>query len=228
LLQFERQSWDQGYRRLAGVDEAGRGPLAGPVVAAALAFDRAFLEAEQYGLLQDINDSKRLTARQRDESFAFLTAHPAVTYGLGIASVSEIDAVNILQATHRAMRRALEALRPAPDAVLIDGLPVPGLPYPSTAIVSGDARSLSVAAASIIAKVSRDRIMVELDRLYPPYGFARHKGYGTKTHVQALLANGPCPEHRRSFRPVREVERLRAWIAANPDETRLLPDTGDA
>jgi ribonuclease HII len=218
LLKFERQSWDQGYRRLAGVDEAGRGPLAGPVVAAAVIFDRTFLETEQYGLLQGVNDSKRLTARQREDYFAFLTEQQAVSYGVGSAPVREIDADNILRATHQAMRRALEALHPAADCALIDGLPVPGLPCPSLAIVGGDARSLSIAAASIIAKVTRDRMMMDLDRLYPEYGFARHKGYGTKVHTQALLQHGPCPEHRRSFRPVREVLRIRLLLAANPPE----------
>jgi ribonuclease HII len=218
LLQFERQSWEAGFHRLAGVDEAGRGPLAGPVVAAALIFERAFLEAEQYGLLQGITDSKRLTPHQRDRFFEMLTCHPSVTIGCGIAEVAEIDEVNILRATHRAMARALAALDPLPDYALIDGLPVPNLPCPSLAIVSGDSKSLSIAAASIVAKVTRDRLMGELDAAYPQYGFARHKGYGTKDHTAALLQHGPTPAHRRSFRPVREVVRIRAWIASNPGD----------
>jgi len=209
VLQFERQAWERGYQRLAGVDEAGRGPLAGPVVAAALAFDRAFLEAEQYGLLRGVNDSKRLTAVQREELYALLTGCSHVRYSVGIAEVAEIDRINILCATHQAMIRALQGVLPAADCALVDGLPVPGLPCASIPIVGGDARSLSIAAASIIAKVTRDRIMCRLDGEYPPYGFARHKGYGTKAHLQALLEHGPCPEHRRSFRPVREVLRLR-------------------
>ena len=218
MLQFERQSWEAGFHRLAGVDEAGRGPLAGPVVAAALIFDRTFLEAEQYGLLQGITDSKRLTPHQRDRFFELLTRHPSVAIGLGIAEVAEIDEVNILRATHRAMARALAALKPLPDYALIDGLPVPNLPCPSLAIVSGDSNSLSISAARIVAKVTRDRLMGDLVAVYPQYGFARHKGYGTKAHTEALLLHGPTPAHRRSFRPVREVARIRAWIASNPGD----------
>ncbi len=195
--------------RLAGVDEAGRGPLAGPVVAAALVFDRAFLEAESYGLLEAINDSKTLTESQRNESYALLTGPCHCIVGVGVADVAEIDSLNILRATHLAMARALNALSPLPDFVLVDGLPVPGLPCPSRAIVGGDGRSLSIAAASIIAKVTRDRMMVELDALYPGYQFARHKGYGTKIHMESLFKLGPSPAHRRSFRPVREA--MRVW-----------------
>lgn len=210
MLQFERQAWENGAVRLAGVDEAGRGPLAGPVVAAALVFDRAFLESEQYGLLQFINDSKSLSPSQRDASYVLLTGSCFCVIGVGVADVSEIDSLNILRATHLAMARALESLSPLPDFALVDGLPVPGLPCRSQAIVRGDSRSLSIAAASIIAKVSRDRMMLELDSQYPGYEFARHKGYGTQIHMEALLKLGPCPAHRRSFRPVREAMRLRA------------------
>jgi ribonuclease HII len=210
LLQFERQFWEQGNARLAGVDEAGRGPLAGPVVAAALIFDRAFLEAEQYGLLLGIDDSKTLSEAQREYFFELLTRCGSLTYGVGSADVAEIDRLNILRATHLAMGRALLALSPPPDFVLVDGLPVKGLPFPSLAIIDGDARCLSIAAASIVAKVTRDRMMRELDGQYPGYGFSQHKGYGTKAHLQALLDLGPSPVHRRSFRPVAEAIRLRA------------------
>jgi len=209
LLQFERQAWESGVVRLAGVDEAGRGPLAGPVVAAALVFDRAFLEAESYGRLQAIDDSKTLTESQRHESYVLLTGSCPCVFGVGVADVDEIDSLNILRATHLAMARALTALSPLPDFALVDGLPVPGLPCPSRAIVGGDGRSLSIAAASIIAKVTRDRMMVELDNLYPGYQFARHKGYGTKIHMESLFKLGPSPAHRRSFRPVREA--MRVW-----------------
>lgn len=209
MLQFERQAWENGAVRLAGVDEAGRGPLAGPVVAAALVFDRAFVESEQYGFLQFINDSKSLSPSQRDTSYVLLTGSSFCVIGVGVADVSEIDSLNILRATHLAMARALESLSPLPDFALVDGLPVPGLPCRSQAIVRGDSRSLSIAAASIIAKVSRDRMMLELDSQYPGYEFARHKGYGTQIHMEALLKLGPCPAHRRSFRPVREAMRLR-------------------
>jgi ribonuclease HII len=208
LLQFERQAWGRGICRLAGVDEAGRGPLAGPVVAAAIIFERPFLEAEQYGWLKSVNDSKRLTPRERDRLYAELTGTCPCVFGVGIASVPEIDSLNILRATHLAMARALNALSPLPDFVLVDGLPVPGLPCPSLSIVQGDGRSLSIAAASIIAKVTRDRMMGELDQQYPQYAFSRHKGYGTRVHMKALLDYGPCPAHRRSFRPVQEMLRL--------------------
>lgn len=210
MLRFERQAWEQGAVRVAGVDEAGRGPLAGPVVAAALVFDRAFLEAEQYGLLREITDSKALTGLQRDRLYRLLTAECSASIGVGSASVSEIDVLNILHATHLAMARALNNLSPAPDFALVDGLPVPGLPCASLAIVKGDARSLSVAAASIVAKVTRDRLMEELDREYPVYGLARHKGYGTRAHMEALLQHGPSPAHRRSFRPVQDAARIHA------------------
>jgi ribonuclease HII len=129
-------------------------------------------------------------------------------YGVGVADVAEIDSLNILRATHLAMARALDAISPLPDFALVDGLPVLGLPCPSLSIIQGDGRSLSIAAASIIAKVTRDRLMLVLDQQYPQYGFSRHKGYGTRAHMQALLENGPCPAHRRSFRPVQEALRL--------------------
>ncbi len=209
MLQFERQFWEQGCVRLAGVDEAGRGPLAGPVVAVAVVFDRAFLEAEQYGVLLGIDDSKILTESQREHFYALLTKSQFLTTGVGSADVAEIDRLNILRATHLAMKRALLALAPLPDFALIDGLPVQGLPCPSLAIVKGDSRCLSIAAASIVAKVTRDRLMRELDGKYPGYGFAQHKGYGTKAHLQALLKYGPSPIHRSSFRPVTEAIRLR-------------------
>jgi len=210
LLQFERQAWEQGVVRLAGVDEAGRGPLAGPVVAAAVVFERAFLEAEQHGLLRDVDDSKTLSESQRDALYALLTERCPLVMGVGLADVAEIDSLNILRATHLAMARALNALPALPERALVDGLPVSGLPCPSQAIVDGDARSLIIAAASIIAKVTRDRLMRELDRQYPVYGFAQHKGYGTRAHMQALLQHGPCLAHRRSFRPVRDALGIRA------------------
>lgn len=224
MLQFERQLWDQGYTRLAGVDEAGRGPLAGPVVAAAVVFERSFLEAQQYGVLLGIDDSKVLSQTQREHFHDYLTHCNALSYAVGVADVSEIDRRNILSATHLAMARALEQLSPPADYALVDGLPVKGLPCGSLAIVDGDARCLSIAAASIIAKVARDRMMTELDRVYPLYGFARHKGYGTREHMRALLAHGPSPVHRQSFRPVREAMRLRACGIA-PAE-RHDPDGG--
>lgn len=216
MLQFERQAWEQGVVRLAGVDEAGRGPLAGPVVAAAVVFERTFLEAEQHRLLRDIDDSKTLTESQRETAYALLTGRCPLAMGVGVADVAEIDSLNILRATHLAMARALNALPVLPELALVDGLPVTGLPCPSQAIVDGDARSLIIAAASIIAKVTRDRLMRELDREYPVYGFAQHKGYGTRAHMQALLQHGPCPAHRRSFRPVRDALGIRAAGGGEP------------
>jgi len=216
LLQFERQAWDRGVVRLAGVDEAGRGPLAGPVVAAAVVFDRTFLEAEQHRLLRDVDDSKKLTESQRDAAYAFLTEYCPLAMGVGVADVAEIDSLNILRATHLAMARALNTLPVLPELALVDGLPVPGLPCPSQSIVDGDARSLIIAAASIIAKVTRDRLLRELDREYPGYGFAQHKGYGTRAHMQALLRHGPCPAYRRSFRPVRDALGIREAGGGGP------------
>ncbi len=209
LLEFEQKIWADGMLRVAGVDEAGRGPLAGPVVAAAVVFSRALLEAEAEGLFRDLNDSKQLTEKQRNHFFALLSDLPDIAIGIGIGDVPEIDAINILCATHAAMCRALRNLPQLPDFALLDGLPVPGLPCPSMAIVKGDSRSFSIAAASVIAKVTRDRLMRELDQQYPQYGFARHKGYGTSAHIQALLKYGPMPQHRHSFRPVHDIQAIR-------------------
>lgn len=205
MLRYERQAWAAGFRNVAGMDEAGRGPLSGPVVAGIVQFEAGFLQAEEKKLLAGLTDSKKLSASRREHFFSILTANPAVKFGVGQADVSEIDAQNILNATHLAMSRALARLDSLPGHVLVDGLPVPGLSCPSTAIVGGDGLSLSIAAASIIAKVTRDRIMEELDRQYPLYGFARNKGYGTKEHLEALWRHGPAPCHRRSFAPVRQM-----------------------
>ena len=205
MLRYERLAWAAGFRNVAGIDESGRGPLAGPVVAGAVLFDAAFLQAEQKGLLAGLTDSKKLSESRREHYFAILTAHPSVKFGVGQADVAEIDALNILHATHLAMSRALARLDFIPDHTLVDGLPVPGLPCPSTAIVGGDGLSLSIAAASVIAKVTRDHLMLELDRQYPVYGFARHKGYGTKEHLEALRLHGPASCHRKSFAPVRQM-----------------------
>lgn len=194
LWLYEEQAKAQGYTSVAGLDEAGRGPLAGPVVAAAVVLPNGFDP-------EGIADSKALSAANRDESFRRIACQ-AEAVGVGIVGPSEIDEINILRAAHKAMRAALDELGAAFDYVLVDGLPVPGLPKPSLAIVKGDAKCLSIMAASIVAKVTRDRIMCELDREYPEYGFACHKGYCTKAHLAALERHGPCPIHRRSFSPV--------------------------
>lgn len=203
-LQPERDAWQAGARLVTGLDEAGRGPLAGPVVATAVLIDREFLESGFVSAFSGLTDSKQLSARQRALFHAALLSDGRVRHAFACASVEEIDRLNILRATHLAMRRALDALG-ACDHVLVDGLPVPGLGVASTALVGGDGLSFSIAAASVIAKVTRDRMMDELDRLHPEYGFARHRGYGTAVHLKALRLHGPCPAHRRSFRPVADV-----------------------
>lgn len=197
-LDFERLAAAAGFLRIAGVDEAGRGPLAGPVVAAAV-----ILPAWPCPL--PVNDSKQLTEAQRSCLFAGLQQLPGIQIGVGIVAAAEIDELNILRATHKAMRLALVQLRPGADFALVDGLPVPGLPVPHRAVVKGDGRSQSIAAASIIAKVWRDRMMEQAELEWPGYGFARHKGYGTVAHLEALRRLGATPLHRRSFAPVREV-----------------------
>lgn len=217
LLEHERQYWHEGKSRVAGIDEAGRGPLAGPVVAAAVVLDQNFAQAEEHGCLAKLTDSKQLTARRREYFHRLLSDCAYVQIGIGMSDVAEIDTLNILRATHLAMRRALEALQEPPLTVLVDGLPVGGLPYPSEAIVHGDSLSLSIAAASVVAKVVRDRLMVEFDSIYPQYGFAKHKGYGSPPHMRALLEYGPCPIHRMSFRPVREAMAI--WKLRNRQST---------
>ena len=205
MLRFEQEAWTGGFLRVAGVDEAGRGPLAGPVVAAAVVFDRTFLEAEAERSLAGLDDSKKLPASRREFFHALLAACPHARIGVASASVAEIDSLNVLRATHLAMARAVAQLAPPPDLALVDGLPVKGLPVPHRAIVGGDAASLSIAAASVVAKVTRDRLMVELAGKYPAYGFDRHKGYGTPEHLDALRRLGPCPAHRKSFAPVAQL-----------------------
>ncbi|MCP5280344.1 MAG: ribonuclease HII [Rhodoferax sp.] len=186
---------------IAGVDEAGRGPLAGPVVAAAVILDPR-------NPVEGLADSKKLSANQRERLFDLICAR-ALCCAVGSASVEEIDAINILQATMLAMRRAVEGLRLTPAKVLIDGNRIPVLNVRAEAIVGGDALVAEISAASIIAKVHRDRWCAQLDAQYPDYGFARHKGYGTAQHLAALRRLGACPEHRRSFAPVTEVLHVR-------------------
>lgn len=212
---FERPLWAQGIRRLAGVDEAGRGPLVGPVVAAAAILPPEWGDTGLPPELTGLNDSKQLTEARREQYYAYLTTCGVVAFAVASVSAAVIDQINILQATHRAMNEALAQLHPPPEHALVDGRPVKTLRWPQTAIVQGDARSYSIAAASILAKVTRDHLLLQLDRQYPAYGFARHKGYGTAEHLAALRAHGPCPEHRRTFAP------LKTMI-----ETNLRPDSG--
>jgi ribonuclease HII len=203
-FEFERVLWQQNVARVAGVDEAGRGPLAGPVVAAAAILPAKWVEAGLPPGLDGLNDSKQLTELQREKFFAFITTCGEIEFAIAQADAAVIDEINILQATHRAMNAALAKLSPQPQHALVDGRPVKTMRVPQTAIIKGDARSYSIAAASVLAKVTRDRLMLEFDRQWPAYGFAGHKGYGTARHLAAIAAHGPCPIHRRSFAPMKQ------------------------
>ena len=205
-LAYEHQVFEQGPRRIAGVDEAGRGPLAGPVVAAAVILPVAWIVAGFPPALLGLNDSKQLTAAQRERFYDQITASAGLEYAVAQVDAAGIDEINILQATHLAMLLALRQLAPPPDHLLVDGLPVTLLPWPQTALVGGDGLSYSIAAASVLAKVTRDRMMLDLERRFPGYGFARHKGYATAEHLDALRRLGPCPAHRRSFAPLKRSQ----------------------
>ncbi len=206
-LLFERELWLQSLTHVAGVDEAGRGPLAGPVVAAAVVLPAHWQAVGIEERLRDLNDSKQLTEAQRENFFAILTAHPEIRFAIAVVDAATIDRINILQATHRAMNEALAQLSPPPQHVLVDGRPVKTMRFPQTALVKGDAKSYSIAAASVLAKVTRDRMMLEFHAQYPHYGFAEHKGYGTPQHRAAIAKFGACAIHRRSFAPIRTKAR---------------------
>jgi len=205
-LSHEQDLWRQGLSLVAGVDEAGCGPVAGPVVAAAVMFPSEWLESGLCRKLRGLNDSKLLTEGDREKYYAVLTSLPEVHYAIASKDVETIDRINIRQAAWRAMEAALNMLQPRPQHVLVDGLKIRWLNYPQTALVDGDARSYTIAAASVLAKVTRDRIMREFEKAYPGYGFGAHKGYCTPQHLEAIKALGPCPIHRRSFWPFRPVE----------------------
>lgn len=197
LYAYEHAAWARGHEIVAGVDEAGRGPLAGPVSVAAVILPHDLC-------LPKLNDSKKLSAKVREELFDEIQ-EKAIAVGTALIDAQTIDRVNIYQATINGMYEAIFSLQPAPQEVLIDAVPLDRLPMPSEPIIKGDAKSASIAAASIIAKVTRDRLMDEYDKIYPEYGFAQHKGYGTAQHIEALKKYGPCPIHRRSFEPVRSI-----------------------
>lgn len=205
-FQFERDLVASGARRIAGVDEAGRGPLAGPVVVAAVRLPSEWIDQGLPDALISLNDSKKLTERRRNEFFEFLTDCSAIDSSIVSVEPEEIDAINILRATHEGMYRALEGLETRPDHVLVDGLRVSGIELPQTAVVKGDSLSYSIAAASVLAKVSRDRKMKAYGAAFPGYGFERHKGYPTPAHLQALSELGPCAIHRKTFAPVRATQ----------------------
>ncbi|CAI5514367.1 unnamed protein product [Closterium sp. Naga37s-1] len=216
----QQSLWSRGFKHVYGVDEAGRGPLAGPVVAAACAVPAGLVIpgpvvaaacAVPAGLvIPGLADSKKLTEKQREEIFDAIIGNPDIFYAVDIVGPAEIDKINILEATMLAMGNSIAQVvedpsSPSPDYVLVDGNRVPqGLPCTAEAVIKGDATCYAIAAASILAKVTRDRLMLKFDRLYPAYGFKQHKGYGTAAHMKALLAHGPCPIHRRSFAPIKD------------------------
>jgi ribonuclease HII len=197
LLSLEKTKWDEEFSFVAGIDEVGRGPLAGPVVAAAVVFPK---EAR----IPAVDDSKKLNDKQRSELYSAIIEVPGVQYSIVEVDENKIDEINILQATHLAMRLAVNKLKNV-DFLLVDGRPVPNLPYPSMAVIKGDSKSASIAAASILAKVHRDNLMCRYAEDYPEYGFEEHKGYGTAKHLAAMKKYGICRIHRRSFAPVRDI-----------------------
>ncbi len=213
----ERAARNRGFRAVAGIDEAGRGTLAGPVVAACVLLP---FETD----LPGVRDSKTLSEKQREAAFEAIYER-AVSIGIGMADAPTIDRLNILRATHHAMREAVAAMTTPPDIVLIDGRAAHPFPVPQIALLQGDSRSRSIAAASIIAKVTRDRLMKEMHLLYPQYGFAEHKGYGTAEHFAALEQFGPCPLHRKSFAPVTRL--LDTSLLPEEDARHRLGESGE-
>ncbi len=202
-LDKEQELFQSGYKLIAGIDEAGRGPLAGPVVAACVTIGQDFSISPEE--LELIRDSKKLSAKQREKAFALIKERStAVT--IGVASHQTIDRINILQATFLAMKKAIDQTAVAPDYILVDGnLRIPRLKISQETIIQGDSKIFCIAAASIIAKVSRDYLMDELDKKYPGYNFSQHKGYGTKLHLAKIMEHGPSPIHRRSFAPIKDM-----------------------
>jgi ribonuclease HII len=213
-FRYEKKLRATGVARIAGLDEAGRGALAGPVVAAAVILPEKFRHRR-------LNDSKQLAPELREDIYSDLVSNPEVRWTVGIVDSIEIDRINILRASHWAMRLATAALNEPPEHVLIDGLPVIPFPFPQTAIVEGDCISLSIAAASVIAKVTRDRMMRDFCAQFPQYCFGQHKGYGTELHLLKLHEFGPCPIHRRSFEPVAQpLLALEEVVRIRPSTTR--------
>jgi len=197
-LTWENRLRAQGHHSVVGIDEVGRGPWAGPLVAAAVVLPPKFR-------LPGLDDSKKLSSAERERLFERLVNNPAIQFHLSLVPPAEIDVVGLQEANHTAMRRALAGLSDSPTIALIDGRRVRDFPIPHEALVKGDSLSLSIAAASVIAKVHRDRLMTESAEIFPEYGFEKHKGYGTRFHLEQLRRYGPCPLHRRSFRPVAEI-----------------------
>jgi len=204
-LAHECDLWRQGLSHVAGVDEAGCGPLAGPVVAAAVIFPKSWLETGLPSKFRGLNDSKQLTGEERVKFFEKITTHAEVRFAIVTVDVETIDRINIRQAAWQGMYQALEQLQPRAEHVLVDGLRIKWLPYRQTALVEGDAKSYTVAAASVLAKVTRDRLMREYHTQFPEYGFDSHKGYSTAQHLAAIEKFGACAIHRRSFAPFKPV-----------------------
>ncbi|OQX52763.1 MAG: ribonuclease HII [Candidatus Cloacimonas sp. 4484_209] len=198
MIEFEKELWNEGADFIAGIDEVGRGPLAGPVVSAAVILPKDYCN-------EKIIDSKKLTPGQREKLFSDIIKH-AITFAFGCVDAQVIDRINILKATYESMYRAIDKLKIMPDYVLVDGFEIPGLPIPQTGIKKGDNLCFSIAAASIIAKVFRDRIMELYDIEFPIYKFSKNKGYGTRYHINILHKVGPCKIHRKSFNPVRSLQ----------------------
>lgn len=196
LTLLEDKARKRGFQAIAGIDEAGRGPLAGPVVAAACIIPRGVW-------IKGVNDSKKLTPLRRQYLYEQMVADGRIHFGIGIVDSIEIDCVNILQATIKAMHKAVSQLARVPDYLLIDGLQIVYEDIPAEKVIGGDAKSQSIAAASVLAKETRDRLMVALHEEWPLYGFHKHKGYGTAEHLEAIKRHGPCPIHRRSFEPIK-------------------------
>ncbi|NBD08522.1 ribonuclease HII [Corallococcus silvisoli] len=218
LLKFETELWEQGLLKVAGVDEAGMAPLAGPVVAAAAILPKGYR-------LKGLDDSKKILDPDKREALAEALKRDVVAWAVGRAEVEEIDQLNIYHAGLLAMRRAVEGLGLTPDYVLVDARTIPQCPAPQRGIIKGDSLSLSIAAASVLAKTTRDRLMAELDARYPGYGLAAHKGYPTAQHVQAIQALGVLPIHRRSFGPVREALGLAQPSGPVPMQSELFAAT---
>ncbi len=221
LLRFETELWAQGHTHIAGVDEAGRGPLAGPVVAAAAILPQGWK-------LEGLDDSKKIADEARRDELAEAIKRGAVAWAVGVAEAEEIDRLNIRRASLLAMHRALQALGIQPDYVLLDAFTIPECTLPQRGIIKGDALSLSIAAASVLAKTTRDRHMRELDVRFPGYGLAEHKGYGTASHLQAIREKGVLAIHRRSFAPVREALGPAAPPVGGPVQGDLFAESGQS
>lgn len=204
-FKFERECLKKGFGRIAGADEAGRGPLAGPVVCAAVCFPSEWIEKGLPRRYYGLNDSKQLNEEEREKFFDLITGNPEIHFAISTIAVEVIDTINILQASLRGMLEATLQLNPIPDHILVDGPHIFSAKHQQTALIDGDAKSFTIAAASVLAKVTRDRLMKKYHEQYPDYGFADHKGYSTPQHLAALKRLGPCAIHRRSFAPIRQT-----------------------